>query len=115
MSDSSLISCGQNREDAVPARALGLIPHGRYVEVGANAPVSLSITKAFYDRGRSGVSLEPDPEFVEKLRAAGPRGHVVNSAVTPHEGDVAFHVFLLVGAPTPARPAPPERDEEVVR
>ncbi|WP_411285054.1 FkbM family methyltransferase [Lapillicoccus sp.] len=100
MSDSPFISYGQNREDVVLWRALGSIPHGRYVEVGANDPVSLSITKAFYDRGWNGISVEPDPEFVEKLRAARPRDHVVNAAVTPQEGEVAFHVFPGTGLST---------------
>ena len=100
MSDSPFISYGQNREDVVLWRAIGSVPRGRYVEVGANDPVSLSITKAFYDRGWSGISVEPDPEFVEKLRAARPRDHVVNAAVTPQEGEVAFHVFPGTGLST---------------
>jgi len=100
VSDSPFISYGQNREDVVLWRALGSIPHGRYVEVGANDPVSLSITKAFYDRGWNGISVEPDPDFVEKLRAARPRDHVVNAAVTSQEGEVAFHVFAGTGLST---------------
>jgi hypothetical protein len=59
------ISYAQNREDVVLFRALGHVPSGRYVEVGANHPTHDSATRAFYDRGWSGVTVEPVPHFAE--------------------------------------------------
>ncbi len=94
------ISYGQNREDVVLWRALGSIPNGRYVEVGANDPVQLSVTKAFYDRGWSGLTVEPDPDFAQRLREARPRDEVVEAAVSAHEGDVTFFVFPGTGLST---------------
>lgn len=100
MQQPPFISYGQNREDVVLWRALGSIPNGRYVEVGANDPVQLSVTKAFYDRGWSGLTVEPDPDFAQRLREARPRDEVVEAAVSAHEGDVTFFVFPGTGLST---------------
>jgi FkbM family methyltransferase len=80
--DRRFISYAQNAEDVVLWRALGHLPEGRYVEVGANDPVDSSITRAFYARGWSGVEIEPVTEFVESFRAARPRDVVVQAAVS---------------------------------
>jgi hypothetical protein len=53
------ISYGQNSEDVVLWRALRDIGTGFYVDVGAGDPKEDSVTHAFYERGWSGINIEP--------------------------------------------------------
>jgi FkbM family methyltransferase len=95
------ISHAQNREDVVLFRALGHLTAGRYVEVGANHPTDDSATRAFYDRGWSGVTVEPVPHFAELYRAERPRDTVVQVAVTDRDVDeVILHVVAGTGLST---------------
>lgn len=81
-------------------RALRGILEGRYVEVGANDPAHLSITKAFYDRGWHGLTVEPDPEFAERHRSARPRDTMAEVAVTTDPGPLVFHIVPGTGLST---------------
>jgi FkbM family methyltransferase len=63
----SFISYSQNLEDVMLWRALGHVKDGFYVDVGANDPVFDSVTKAFYDRGWSGLNLEPCQSVFQRL------------------------------------------------
>lgn len=52
--------------------ALAAIPQGRFLDVGAFNPKVFSNTRALYERGWSGVMLEPAPEpFLSLLREYG--------------------------------------------
>jgi Methyltransferase FkbM domain len=75
-------SFSQNGEDVVLFRALRGVEHGRYIEVVANHPWIFSVSMAFYHRGWSGITIEPDPEFARMLRDERPRDIVVESAIT---------------------------------
>lgn len=95
------ISCAQNGEDVVLWRALGHIAQGRYVEVGANDPLDSSITRAFYDRGWSGLEIEPVTEFAEAFRRERPRDTVVQVAVTDAPTEtLTMHVIEGTGLST---------------
>src|SRR6478735_5825192 len=62
-----LVSYAQNHEDILLYRALRHVEHGRYVDLGAAWPTQDSVTRLFYDRGWSGVNVEPNPEFLTAL------------------------------------------------
>jgi FkbM family methyltransferase len=95
------ISFAQNGEDVVLWRAFRDVEVGRYVEVGANDPTSTSITRAFYDRGWSGVEIEPVAEFAEAYRQARPLDTVVQVAVTDADAEsVTLHVVAGTGLST---------------
>lgn len=79
------VSYAQNGEDVLLWRALGDVPNGRYVDVGAWDPAIDSVTKAFYDRGWLGVDVEPVPQLAERLREARPGNVVVQAAVTSQD------------------------------
>ena len=100
MTDPPFISYAQNREDVLLNRALRNIETGTYVEVGANHPEILSITKAFSDKGWSGLLVEPDPEFAELLRRERPRDIVEQLAVSDADGTLTLHVFEGTGLST---------------
>src|SRR6516162_2849198 len=46
---------------------------GFYVDVGAGDPVTLSVTKWFYDLGWNGINVEPNRSLFKKLAADRPR------------------------------------------
>ncbi|HHY0351350.1 TPA: FkbM family methyltransferase [Vibrio cholerae] len=76
----SFISYSQNFEDVMLWRALKHIPNGFYIDVGANDPVTDSITKSFYDRGWSGINIEPLQSHYQELLQARPRDINLNCA-----------------------------------
>jgi FkbM family methyltransferase len=99
--DRRFISYAQNAEDVVLWRALSHVPHGRYVEVGANDPVESSISRAFYGRGWRGIEIEPVTEFVESFRRARPEDTVVQVAVSDTTDEsVTLHVVDGTGLST---------------
>jgi FkbM family methyltransferase len=75
------VSFAQNGEDVVLWRAFGSITGGRYVDIGANDPSFYSVTRAFYDRGWSGLCVEPDAQLAERFRAERPRDVVLQSVI----------------------------------
>lgn len=82
-------------------RALSTVGMGRYVDVGANDPQIFSVSMGFYNRGWSGITIEPDPEFAQMHRDQRPRDRLVEAAITPKDGDtVVFHVVDGTGLST---------------
>ena len=69
-------------------RALGHIPDGFYIDVGANEPTADSVTKLFYDRGWKGVNIEPLPDCIAALQTERPRDVNLRCAAGPHEGSL---------------------------
>lgn len=95
------MSYAQNAEDVVLWRALRGVTPGRYVEVGANDPAESSISRAFYDRGWTGIAIEPVTEFVTAFRSQRPDDVVVQAAVTDQDIDsVTLHVIEGTGLST---------------
>lgn len=82
-------SYAQNSEDVLLHRVFGGQQVGFYIDIGAYHPVDGSVTKAFYDRGWSGINIEPGSVF-ETLAAARPRDVNLAMAVLDRKGEVAF-------------------------
>ena len=101
MSEHPFLSYAQNGEDVILWRALRGVEHGRYVDVGANHPQDDSVTKAFYDRGWSGLQVEPVAHFATLLREARPRDVIAEVAVSNQDGgEVVLHEFAGTGLST---------------
>ena len=66
-------SYAQFLEDLVLYCALKDVEKGFYVDVGANDPTTLSVTKFFYDRGWHGINIEPLPYKCALLAEMRPR------------------------------------------
>ena len=79
--DGAIISYSQNAEDIRLARVFNA-SCGFYVDVGAGDPTEFSVTKLFYDRGWSGINIEPGPAFVT-LEQERPHDVNLNLAVAP--------------------------------
>ncbi|MFY0736513.1 FkbM family methyltransferase [Aurantimonas sp. NFXS3] len=84
-----LISYAQNFEDVLLNRVFGGKQTGFYIDIGAYKPVEGSVTKLFYDRGWSGINIEPGSVF-DELQAARPRDINLRMAVLDYTGEVAF-------------------------
>lgn len=101
MPDAPFISYAQNGEDVVLWRALHSVVDGRYVEVGANDPTKFSISRSFYDRGWSGITIEPVPSFAALHREARPRDIQVEAAATSMPVDeITLHAIPETGLST---------------
>lgn len=87
----SFISYAQNYEDVMLWRALKNIKNGFYVDVGANDPTELSITRAFYDRGWSGINIEPVYSCYERLKVERTRDINLNIAVGNKSGEIVLY------------------------
>ena len=85
----SFVSYAGNFEDVLLHRIFGAQETGFYVDIGARHPVVGSLTKAFYDRGWSGINVEPGQVFAD-LAAWRPRDVNLQIAVSDHAGEAAF-------------------------
>ncbi len=89
MTDDSFVSYAQNGEDVVLHRALGFVRHGRYIDVGANDPTVDSVSRAFYQAGWRGITVEPVAEYVARHRAERPDDIQIEAVVTVVGGGTA--------------------------
>jgi FkbM family methyltransferase len=96
----SFISYAQNLEDVMLYRALKHIPHGFYIDVGAQHPEIHSVTKAFYDRNWRGINVEPSPQYFQILRQYRPDDTNLNVLIGNHQGETVFYEVQNTGLST---------------
>ena len=81
-------------------RALSSVAQGFYVDVGANHPTHDSVTKAFYERGWSGINIEPLQKHYEELLLERPRDINLQVAAGAHEGEIDLYDSVVRGLAT---------------
>jgi FkbM family methyltransferase len=84
-------SYAQNLEDVMLNRVFSDVRDGLYIDVGACDPKQDSVTLGFYERGWSGINLEPNVDFYQKLCQQRKRDTNLRIAVSDHAGSVEFH------------------------
>lgn len=84
-------SYSQFGEDLILERLLNNKQHGIYLDVGANDPDIYNNTKRFYQRGWSGINIEPDVELFEKLCKIRPRDINLNIGIGSIKGEMTFY------------------------
>jgi FkbM family methyltransferase len=86
------VSYAGNLEDVIINR---LFPQDRgfFVDVGAADPIYGSNTWALYERGWSGIAIEPSPNICAKIKAKRPRDICLNVAVGDADGEISFFQF----------------------
>ncbi len=62
-----------------------------YVDIGAASPSHLSVTKLFYDRGWSGINVEPSAYWWSALQQSRPRDVNLALAISDHRGEIVLH------------------------
>jgi FkbM family methyltransferase len=95
-----LISYAQNQEDIMLWRAVQNVRQGFYIDVGAAHPSDLSVTKLFYDHGWSGINIEPNADYYERLIAERPRDVNLAVVATSAPGERVFHHVIGTGLST---------------
>jgi FkbM family methyltransferase len=85
-----LVSYAQHGEDIVLDALFPGEDAGFYVDIGANDPSFCSVTRYFYERGWSGINVEPVPSLCAKLRRARPRDVNLHAGLSDREGALTF-------------------------
>lgn len=87
-----LISFAQQWEDIILYHLLKNV-HGpiRYIDVGANNPVLESVTKFFYDRGGSGINIEPQQKEIDLLNEDRPRDINLQVGISDKAGELTLY------------------------
>lgn len=86
-----MISYASNFEDVLLNRCFRETAGGFYVDIGAGHPTHASVTRAFYDRGWSGINVEPGKD-IESLRAERSRDINVEGAISDNDGSAEFWI-----------------------
>ena len=81
----------QYYEDYILAYVFKDHEHGFYVDVGANDPDDMSVTKYFYLAGWRGINIEPIPELVAKLNKSRPEDTNKGVAISDKPGQLPFY------------------------
>jgi FkbM family methyltransferase len=66
-----------------------------YIDIGAYHPENMSNTALFYERGATGINVEPDPVLFSEFARARPRDVNVNAAIGEESGEVDFFRFSV--------------------
>lgn len=85
------ISHAQNFEDVMLMRALAHLESGFYVDIGAWHPDLDSVTKAFYERGWSGINVEPNLGVFSLLEKRRPRDRNLKLAIGSQQGTAKLY------------------------
>lgn len=94
------ISYAQNFEDIMLWRALGHIPHGFYIDVGAHDPTLDSTTRLFYEHGWNGINLEPSRQWFLRLQEERVRDVNLELGAGATNGVMEFYEFPDTGLST---------------
>src|SRR5690349_6537021 len=88
----SWVSYAQNAEDVRLRRAFRDQSSGFYIDVGANDPIEYSITKHFYERGWTGINVEPAPAPYALITEDRKRDINLNVGCSNQKGSMKLHV-----------------------
>ena len=66
---------------------------GTYVEVGSNHPWKHSNTAFFYERGWSGIAIDPNPEFASLFSDERPRDTFLNLGISDEQATLTYYQF----------------------
>lgn len=94
------ISYSQNFEDVMLFRALKKIDNGFYVDVGAQHPITDSVTAAFYERGWSGINIDAVEHWYQLLKDARPRDTNLNMLIGRSTSEQEFYTVDATGLST---------------
>ena len=95
------VTYSQHFEDWILYCALRDVQDGFYVDVGASDPCCLSVTKAFYDMGWTGINIEPMKDEYNKLCLERPGDINLNIGVGSENASLEF---FLAGPGTTCDP-----------
>jgi FkbM family methyltransferase len=84
------LSYAQNMEDYHLDVAFGGVSKGRYIDIGGGHPVAGSVSFWFYQRGWSGIVVEPQPDLAALHRRLRPRDTLIEAVIGRTSGETEF-------------------------
>lgn len=94
------ITYSQNFEDVMLMRVFKDIEAGFYIDIGAWHPSEHSVTKVFYDRGWSGINVEPTSKYFQLLQCDRPRDLNLKVLIGAAAGTAKFYEIDGAGLST---------------
>jgi FkbM family methyltransferase len=85
-----MISYASNYEDVLLNRVFADQVRGCYIDVGSYSPIWCSLTYHFYQRGWSGVNIEPNPSQFREFPLERPRDINLNVGLSDRAGKRTF-------------------------
>jgi len=95
---SNFASYSQDYEDFILYYLFYDVANGFYIDVGAHDPFYFSVTKSFYDRGWSGINIDPLPEKYLLFKKHRRRDINLQIAVGNKKGFTNFKVCGLISS-----------------
>ena len=89
---SDFYSYSQYQEDLILYILLYDIENGFYIDVGAFDPIKVSVTKAFYLRGWTGINIEPQPDKKDLFDKDRPKDINLQLAISEKKGNIEFYI-----------------------
>src|SRR5438477_12028157 len=86
------LSYTQNLEDYHLSLAFAGQATGTYIDVGSGHPIADNVSFWFYERGWSGVVIEPQPDLADLYKPLRPRDRVVRRPVGREAGEIDFYL-----------------------
>lgn len=87
-----LMSFSQENEDIILYNMLRKVEEPiRWIDIGANDPVNLSVTKMFSSWGGYGINIEPQIELVNRLKKDRKRDINLGIGISNQEGTLKLH------------------------
>ena len=80
-------------EDYVLSYVFGGVNDGTYVDVGANDPDAMTVTKHFYVKGWRGVNIEPNPDHRARLQQSRPEDENLEVGISDAPATLQFYRF----------------------
>jgi FkbM family methyltransferase len=80
----------QSFEDYILSMVFADIDKGTYIDIGANNPMSGNVTRFFYEKGWTGINIEPIKRWYEVLLKERSRDVNLNIGVSNKEGELEF-------------------------
>lgn len=81
-------SYAQELEDVILYIALQDVKKGFYIDIGANDPIDINVTKFFYDRGWNGINIEPLRSKALLLESERPRDINLCIGIADRKGEM---------------------------
>ena len=86
-------SYSQKQEDLIIDKLTGNKKIGFYIDIGASDPNRFNNTKRFYERGWSGINVEPNVVLIDKINEARKRDINLNIGIGNSNNKTVFYVF----------------------
>lgn len=84
-------SYSQYGEDLIIESIIGQKENGFYIDIGGNDPVKLSNTKRFYDKGWSGINIEPNSLLFKVFQNERLNDINLNIGIGENESNMLFY------------------------